>query len=476
MVKLPETLDALKRRLPTSLDALSGRVPAIVRSWQLEAYNPEDEVPEELMQRVQKPIRRGLFVLIVFGFGSFGWAAYAKISGAIVAPGFVRIEENRKVIKSRDGGIVREINVKEGETVAKGQILIRMDETAPRSQYEVMRNVLDGLLVQRARFQAERDGAESITLPPELESRRDTPQIQALMRDQNNLFESRRASLAGDLSVLSKRMDQLDTRITGITATLGSLDKQSALIKDELSGVEYLFSKSLVPKTRLLSLQRSAAEIEGNRGTQTSEITRTKESQLETQLQMRSVQQRREAEVNESLRDTQGKIAEVEPRLRAAEEALGLVEVKSPVDGYVLSLTQFTKDGVVTPGERLLDIVPTSTPLLVEAHVKPDEAYEVTRGMPALIQFSTHEARSLAPVAASVTNMSADRIQDPRTGDAYFTVEVSITPDVLKSLPSDIRIYPGMSATAMIGTGERSILAYLVNPVKDSLRGALKER
>lgn len=463
-------------KLPIAIDLKKIRVPVPLRGKQLTDYDPADEVPEELAWRVRKPIVRGMLVLLVFGFGSFGWAAWAKISGAIVGPGFVRVEENRKTIKQRDGGIVRDIYVKEGDTVRQGQILIRMDDAAPRSNYDGLRNVLDSLLMQRARFQAERDGATALKVPPELESRRDTLAIATLMRDQSNLFKSRRASLADDLDVLRKRIDQSDERIRGINATLDSLNKQSALIKDELVGVEYLFARSLVPKTRMLSLQRTAAEIEGNRGSQTAEITRTKESQLETQMQIATLTQRRDAEVNESLRDTQSKIAEIEPRLRAAEETLGLIEVKSPVDGYVLSLTQFTKDGVVMPGERLLDIVPTSTPLIVEARVKPDEAYEVTRGMPARIQLATHQARSLPPLTGSVSKVSADRMQDQKTGESYFTVEVSIPPAVLKSLSDDVRVYPGMSATAMIATGDRTILAYLLAPVKDSLRSALKER
>jgi HlyD family secretion protein/epimerase transport system membrane fusion protein len=471
-MKLPATLgQTLGRIVPVKMPAF-----ALAPAAPIPHAADEAAILAELEARVRKPIVAGMAVVVVFVLGTFVWSAVASLHGAITTPGFLRVESSRKTIKHRDGGVVREILVKEGDTVKQGEVLIRMDDTTPRAQAEVLASGLDGLLVQRARLYAERDGADAITLPKEIQARASDPEIAMMVRDQENLFKTRKASLESQFDVLRKRMDQSQTRLAGLDATIRSIDSQSALIQDELTGVQSLYEKALVPKTRVRQLERTAAELVGNRGAQLSEVARTKELMSESEFQIASMRQTRSAEVAEALRDVQAKINDTLPRLHAARETLDMVEVRAPDDGYVLNLTQFTKNGVVTPGERLMDIVPTDAPLVVEAKLKPDEAYEVTQGMKAHIQLATYEARQLPPIPAIVTKVSADRQQDQRTGEPYFTVELNIEPEALKDLVKHIRLYPGMSATAMIGTGERTVLDYVTAPVRDSLRGALKER
>lgn len=462
---------AIGRIVPVKIPAF-----ALAPAGPMPVYAGEEAVIRDLEAKVKKPIVAGMAVVVVFVLGTFVWSAVASLHGAITTPGYLRVESSRKTIKQRDGGVVRDILVKEGAVVKRGDVLIRMDDSAAKASVDVLTAGLDGLLVQRARLYAERDGGAAITLPKELVARADEPDIAMMIRDQENLFKTRKASLESQFDVLRKRMDQSETRLAGLDSTIKSLDSQSALIQDELVGVQSLYEKALVPKTRVRQLERAAAELVGNRGSQISEVARTKELMSESEFQIASIRQTRNAEVAEALRDVQAKINDTVPRLHNARETLDLVEVRAPDDGYVLNLTQFTKGGVVAAGERLLDIVPTDAPLVVEAKLKPDEAYEVVSGMKAHIQLATYEARQLPPIPATVTKVSADRQQDQRTGEPYFTVELAIEPEALKDLVKHIRLYPGMSATAMIGTGERTVLDYVTSPVRDSLRGALKER
>lgn len=434
------------------------------------------QIPPELWSRVRAPIRTGLAVIGVFVFGAFAYAMVAPLAGAVMAPGLVRVEDNAKIIRHRDGGIVREILVNEGDQVQAGQVLMVFDDVPARANVDVTRSAYFGALAQRARFEAEREGAEQITLPQELGSQTENAAVLRLYNDQRALFETRRASLEGQLDILAKRVEQSQTRLDGLRAQLTATERQIELIEDELKGVQQLFDKSLVPRTRLLSLQRAAAELNGNRGNLIAEIARTEQGVGEAQLTISQLRQQRSAEVAEGLRDAQARIFDALPRMRAAEETLVQTRVRAPVAGYVHQLTQFTRDGVVQPGERLLNIVPSDAPLVLEARLKPDEALEVATGMRANVQLATFEARQLPPIPATVQRVSADRLQDPRTGEPYFNAEVAIDPAALKELGTRVRIYPGMSATVMIATSHRTVMDYILSPIKDSMRGALRER
>lgn len=434
------------------------------------------EAPRSLWRDVRRPIIGGFGVLGFFIAGSITWAAVSPMASAVLGQGVVRVDENRKTIKHRDGGIIRDILIREGETVAAGQELFQLDNTAPKANVAVLRSAYNAALVQHARFSAERDGLSAVALPKELDSQRDDPSVAILMRDQSQLFGARKAAFERQTEVLAKRVDQLRTRITGLQAQVSAYDRQIEYIRDELQGVESLFEKSLVPKTRVRALQRAAAELEGNRGASIAEIARTEEAIGETEIQAAQLRQQRAAEIGEGLRDSQARISDALPRLTTALEILDQTRITAPVAGFVLNLTQFTQSGVIAAGEKLLDIVPTDSPLVFETRIRPDEAYEVLPGMKARVQLATFESRQLPPLDGEVRRISADRIVDQRTGEPYFAADVSISPDALKQYGDQLRVYPGMSATVMIATGERTVLDYLISPVRDSLRSAMRER
>lgn len=433
-------------------------------------------VPPQMWKHLRTPITFGLGLILVFVVGGLAWAFMSPISGAVVAPGYVRVDQNRKVVKHRDGGIVREIFVREGEAVTAGQVLMQLDETTPRASVEVLRGAYEAALVQKARFVAERDEAPNLINPPELANFGDDAAIQSLVRDQAGLFMARKTAFARQIDVLTSRIEQLRTRIVGTRAQMGAVAQQKKYIDDELEGVAQLYDKALVTKTRMLVLRRTASELEGTRGAQVAEISRTEQAIGEAELEIAKLKQQRASEASEGLRDVQTRLFDTIPRLRAAEETLALTKVRAPATGYVLNLTQFTDGGVIAPGEQLMDIVPMDRPLVFEARLKPDEAYEVTAGMNARVQLATFESRQLPPIPATVTKVAADRLQDQKTGEAYFTTEVAIDKEAFDHLTKTVKIYPGMSATVMIGTGERTVMDYMMGPVRDSMRQALKER
>lgn len=433
-------------------------------------------IPASLHRKVWRPALVGGAVIASFVVGGIAWAASFSIAGAIVAPSFVKVEANRKSVRHRDGGIVRQILVQEGDRVEENQTLFVMDDVLPRTQVEVFEGQHVSLLAQRARFVAEGEGLARIIFPSELTGRASEPQIAALMRDQNNLFATRQRAIEGQNEVLRQRIEQLKSRIGGIRGQIIAIERQSDLIAQELSDLTILLEKNLTPRTRVLAVQRAAAELEGQRGNLQAEVTRSEQAIGETELQIAGIRQQRSAEVAEGLRDSQLRLAEIVPRLQAARDTLGLTIVRSPVSGYVLNLTQFTQGGVIAPGERLADIVPADAALRIEARIKPDEVHSVRAGMSARVKLLAYAARSSPPIHAEVATVSADKLQDQRTGEVYFTAELVMAAKDLSELQTVLRIVPGMPAMAMIDTGERTILSYLTSPITDGLRHSLVER
>lgn len=429
-----------------------------------------------LRRSIWRPALIGLVVIAAFVVGGIAWAATFSIAGAIVAPSFVKVEANRKNIRHRDGGIVKELHVQEGDKVEEGQILMVLDDILPRTQVEVYESQQLSLLGQRARFLAEAQNTSEISFPPELLARQSEPAIAVIIRDQTNLFQTRRRALEGQYEVLRTRMEQLRTRIGGVQGQIKAVARQSSLIEEELRDLNILLEKNLTPRTRVLAMQRAAAELAGQEGNLQAEVTRSQQAIGETELQLAQLGQQRSAEVAEGLRDAQLRLADVTPRLQAARETAALTIVRSPVAGYVLNLTQFTIGGVISPGERIADVVPVDAALRIEARIRPDDVHSVKAGMAARVKLLAYAARNAPPVHAEVVTISADRLQDQRSGEPYFTAELSLTPKDLADLQTFVRVVPGMPAMAMIDTGERTILSYLTSPITDGLRQSLVER
>jgi HlyD family type I secretion membrane fusion protein len=339
----------------------------------------------------------------------------------------------------------------------------------------VAQNAADVAMSQAARFEAEAAGRPTITFPPELTSRMADPRVARMIADQQALFASRLQLFESQLGVLRQRSDQQATSITGLQAQAASIDEQARLIREQLTGFQTLFEKGYASKNLILNYQRTLADLGGRRGQLTADIARTREQMGETQLQLSALTGQRQSEAADGLREMQARLSDSLPKLAAAKQTFEGTTVKSPADGYVLNLSQFTVGGVAGAGEVLMDVVPDNAPLVVTANLKPQDVDEVRIGMPAKVRLSGLNQKWTSPVPAEVINVSADRITNDKTGESFFRVDLRVEPKDLAHLPKTLKMSPGMPADAMIVTGKRTIMGFLITPITDVFHDAFRE-
>ena len=441
------------------------------------SFDDKDLVPLDpvLEQRLRKPIVQGAVVVGVFVVGLTLFSAVAKIDSAVVAPGMVRVEDNRKTVRHLQGGTVKAIHVREGQHVRQNQVLLTFDEVQPRAASDVLQNQYDSFLAQSVRFQAEATGQRALVFPPALTARQADPRVAGIIRDQEFLFTSRLSFFETQSAVLEQKLQQLETQISGVQAQVDAVKESDRLTREELAGYQTLYEKGYAPKTLILRYQRTLADLAGRRGSLLAEITRLREQMGETRLQSTTLKEQRISQAAEGLRQMQTGLAEVTPKLAAATQTLNAATVRSPADGYVLDLTQFTVGGVVGAGERLMSVVPANAPLIVSSRIKPQDIDTVHVGMKARVRLSAFNSRTAPPVDATVIQVSADQLVDEKTGEGYFRADLKIDPKELAKLPKGSKLSPGMPAETYIVTGNRSILSYIVSPLTDTIRDALRE-
>ncbi len=439
---------------------------------------------EIIRLRLRRPILAGSIVALVLVLGLLIWAAFFHISGAVMAQAQVRVEGNSKVVRQRDGGIIRRIYVREGQRVRRGQVLMQLDPVQTQATVDVWRSQYYAALADIARLQAQQAGSMDIHFPAELLARQADPQVAALLAGQRSLHTSTMMLYSSQANVLGSQGAQVASQIDGMRAQMTSVDMQSGSIKDELGGVRELNRLGYAPKTRVTALERGSAQLKGQRGSIQADIARAQQSIGGVRLQIAQLEEKRQSEAAAGIRQAQDKLAEAAPKLRATSESLSETTVRAPVDGYVFNLTQFTEGGVAGAGERLLDIVPTSTPLVLSAKVRPNDIAEVHVGMKARVTLTAFNPRTTPPIDGVVTLVSPDATQDDPTvpGSAgmsrepYYQVQVKVDPKELARAGSEVHLSPGMQASVSIITGSRTIMDYLLGPMTDAMRTAMHER
>jgi membrane fusion protein, type I secretion system len=438
-----------------------------VASW----ARPED-VP--LRPRIGAPLAAGAFLLIAFFAGFGGWAALAPLSSATVAEGVIRVETHRKTVQHLEGGIVREILVNEGDKVTAGQVLMRLDKTQSGTTVSVLQDQQDALLALQARLEAERDGLDVVQFPPELSARQSDPKVAIVVGGQQKIFDTRRQSLRAQLGILSQRVEQLGSEIAGHKAQLVSANEQIQLTQEEIATVTDLLNRGLERKPRLLALQRQQSYLEGSRGEQLGAIAKAQQEIGEAKLQSADLLDKRSSEIALELRDTQSRLLENRQKLGAAVDVDNRMEVVAPVSGQVVDLKVHTLGGVVRPGDALLDIVPQSDELVVEARVRPVDIDAVHAGQSAQVALTAYKQRTTPRLDGRLATVSADALIDESRHISYYSAEIHIDSSELAKL-NGVQLYPGMPAEVMIVTGERTLLQYFIQPVIDSFHRAFRE-
>jgi len=416
-------------------------------------------------------IRAGLIILFLF-FGCFGgWAAIAPLNAAVVGDAVVKVEGNRKSVQHLDGGVVKELRVREGDTVAAGDVLIVLDDTIARAELDVLLQQVIDLRAVQARLLAERDGATEITFPPELSD----ANAAAAMDNQRREFVSRLAAIAGQTGILNERRSQLTAQIIGSEAQVQALRDQLDSVLGERKKLQKLYDKGLIEQPRLLQLDRTAKGLEGQIASIVATIASSRRAIEENAQLVLQLSRDRLAEVTQQLSEVQSKLLDLAPRQRAAATALERTEVRSPYAGRVVDLAIFSVGGVIGRGERLLDIVPAAPTLVVEAKIRVEDIADIAPGMRAEVHFTSYKQRITPLIHGSVSDISADRLTDPRTQVPYYVAHIAVDAGELAASP-EIQLYPGMPAAVMITTKERTALDYVVGPLFASLDYSFRER
>ncbi|WP_375592755.1 HlyD family type I secretion periplasmic adaptor subunit [Algihabitans albus] len=437
-------------------------------------HPPEPQRRPEFKRSARKAILAGVCVAALT-FGGLGtWAASADLASAVLAPGTFVVEGDRKLVQHLEGGVVSQLFVKDGDSVEAGQLLLSLDATQVRASLGVLRANLDAALAERARLVAEREEKAAIVFPDALIERGEDPGVQETVTGQNRLFEARLAAFEGRVEVLRQRIAQLKEEITGIEAQQRSKTRQVALIGEELAGLQELFAKGLTEKPRILALQRDQARLEGERGEHLAAIARAKKAIGETELEILQSTLQRQEEISTSLREVQTRILDLSERIAAARDRVDKIELRAPTAGVVVSLAITTEGAVLQPGETVLEIVPHDTRLVIEAKLRPDDIDSVAVGQTARLRLTALVQRTTPTLTGRVIYVSADRLEEQRSGEPYFLALVALDPDQIARLEGQ-PVLPGMPAEVMVETGARTALDYLVQPISDTLAKAWRE-
>ena len=418
-----------------------------------------------------------IVALLLGGFG--GWAATSQLSGAVIAPGTIVVESNIKKVQHPTGGIVGEILVREGDSVEAGQVVMRLDDTVTRSTLGVVQSQLDEFTAREARLLAERDGVDEIEFSNYLTDRKQDKSVATAMAGEAKLFEARKSVRVGQRSQLRERILQSNEEIRGLTSQQDAKEREVKFITDELVGVSELYAKNLVSISRLNTLQRDKARLEGERGQYVAEIAKARGKISETELQILQLQQDFRTEVLKDLRETEGKIAELKERVTAAQDQLKRVDIRAPQAGIVYQLNVHTVGGVIANGETVMQIVPRADALVVEAKVAPQDIDQIAVGAIGIVRIMAGNQRTTPDISGVLIRISADLTRDqpsgPQASPPYYLVRISLPEQEVGRL-GDLKLVPGMPAEAFIQTYARTPLEYLLKPLREQISRTFRER
>lgn len=418
----------------------------------------------------------GIFIAALVTLGIGGWASTAELSGAVVGQGSIIVDSSVKKVQHPTGGVVSELRVKDGDRVKAGDILVRLDETQTLANATIITKSYDELLARQARLEAEREGAEQLTFPSVLLDRAkdiDSEAARAIAAERS-LFGLRRLAREGQKAQLKERSAQLRDEITGYTGQLEAKQKEVGFVHEELEGVRQLWQKKLVPITRLTALERDTARLEGEHSQLAGMIAQAKGKISEIELQTIQIDQDLRTEVGKDLIEARSKISELSERKIAAVDQLHRIDIRAPQNGRVHQLTVHTVGGVISPGEQIMLIVPDNDALAVEVKIAPRDIEQVYVGQSTFMRFSALN-RTIPEIEGDVVLVSADLTQDQRTGTSHYTARVSLKANQVERL-AGAKLVPGMPVDVFIQTPSRTVLTYLIEPLKEQAERAFKER
>jgi len=416
------------------------------------------------------------FVALLTLIGGFGaWSVSTQIAGAIVAPGQVQVDQSRQVVQHPDGGVVEAVLVREGQAVATGDLLLRLEGAALRSEREIVAGQLFEALANRMRLEAERDDQpEPVTGPELAAATADQPAVRDLVEAQTRLFHARQETFVNQRDQIGKRIEQTLSQIGGIDAQITAADRQLSLIRDELDDTRSLRDRGLAQATTVSALEREEARLMGQIGELSALRAGTDGQVTALRLEALRLAAERREQANEALREVVAQETELRERLRALDDRIARLDIRAPVAGLVLGLRVTTPQSVIRPADALLFIIPQDRPLVIEARISPFNIDEVHVGQSVRLILPGVQQRPMPELIGRVTLVSADALSDEATGQAYYRAEIVLEADQLALLENAVLV-PGMPVEAFIQTAERTPLAYLLQPFTDYFRRAFRE-
>jgi len=425
---------------------------------------------------VRRQILYGLAALVVL-VGGFGyWAATSNIAGAVVASGRVEIQQNLQVVQHIDGGVVAELLVEEGDVVERDTLLLRLENNLLSSRQTIIESQLFELIARRGRLEAEQEGLSTATFDILLlEAATNNPDVAEQVAGQERLLAARMTSMGQEIGLLRERKEQIASQITGIEAQEGAMARQLELIADELVNQQTLLELGLTQASRVLTLQREHASLEGELGELLGARASAAGQMVEIDLQIIRIGSSRVEEATTQLRDLQFNEFELREERAALLGQISRLEVRAPIAGRVHNMQIFAESTVIRPAEPILYIIPQGRPLVVTARVSPVNIDEVFPGQIAVMHFTTFNQRTTPQLEGHVTRISGDTFVDERTGASYYSAEIQLDEGELARLPEGAVLLPGMPVDSFIRTADRSPLEYLLKPMMDYFARALRE-
>ena len=444
-----------------------------------EATSVEDHARHD---HARREINLGVGAAVLFFVVILGWAAFARLDAAVYATGQIEVAGNRQTVQNREGGTIQELDVHEGDKVRAGQVLLRLRaDDLNASARATAAQVIEQKALQ-ARLNAELTGARTINFPTEFSGYTgdDRAAADAAMKLQRLEFDRRASALATEREILTKQISEASEQITGYGQQVTASVEEQRLIKQEIDGLQPLLAQGLVPMTRMRSLQRNQAELRGGQGEYSADIARTQQEVGEKRIRIQDLIVQRDADDSKDYRAAEIQLADLEPKLTALREQIALTQVRAPVAGQVLGLTAFTVGGVITPGQKIMDIVPENETLVVQAKVKPGDAEDLKIGQSTQIRIPSFHDRGLPILHGVVSKVAADALTDEKTGRTFFTIEVSVpageVAEIRKVRGADAGLKPGLPIEVIVPLRKRTALDYLVDPFKQMVWRSFREK
>ena len=422
------------------------------------------------------PVLFGMFALVVLLGGFAAWATLTQIAGAIIAPGRIEVDQNRQVVQHPTGGVVAGIAVKEGDSVQAGDVLIQLDVKQMQSSLAIIEGQLYEIMARRARLTAERDARGAPLFDVDLlTTARTRADVRELIAGQRNLFLARRETMDRHAAQSAKRADQTRNQIAGITAQVISLQRQLALIQQELQAQQSLLDRGLAQASGVLALQRQAASLEGQLGELAAAKAQAEQRITEIEIEVLRLTSTRREEAITHLRDLRARELELRQQRLALVSDIDLMDIRAPVSGIVYNMQVQAVRSVLGAADPVLFLIPQDRPLIIAARIDPIHIDQITTGQRVNLRFAALDQRITPELVGHVSIVSADVLEDAGAGLRYYRAEILLNPGEMAKLPDGQILIPGMPVDAFIRTADRSPLAYLIKPLADYFYRAFRE-